>query len=325
MVQVFYDVGDSTDAPVTLTIHDATDGDTATVDLYNSSADTDDVDVGANETGEGNAMQVQLGKLDASGGDGQIDEIGSIEVEAGGNADVDMSAINLDKTSKYDLGTRNVEEDDELETETIHEADGEISVDSVDSLGTTFDDATIHGLSFGAHFEASELSGDDASVSSQSGDDAGYPNWDQKTTINYRLELPDAYDLSYSGAELKAEQKHTEPHYVSVQYAEGTDDTEFSEIDDSDWTDITDDFSSEDETVTIDDTVEPGTSMVLQYENLWTSSEYQTVTSGEDGDAGGGAGILGGSGDSIVDMIFGLPGAIVAAVAGLVGRAKGWI
>jgi len=326
MVQVFYDVGDTTDAPVTLTVHDATDGDTATIDLYNSSADTSAIDVGANSTGEGKAIQVQVGKLDASGGDGTIDEIGSIVVEADGNADVDMSAINLEKTSKYTLGERYVDDDDddELETETIHDATGELSVYSVDTLGSTFDDATIHGLSFGAHFEASQLSGDDVSVDAQSGEDAGYPNWAHHTTINYRLELPDAYDLSYSNAELVAEQKHTEPHYVSVQYAEGTGDTEFSEIDDGDWSDITSSFSSEDKKVSIDSTVQPGTSMVLQFENVWTDNEFQTVTSGEAA-SGGGGGIFSTGGGGIVDMIFGIPGAIVALVAGVVGRAKGWI
>ncbi len=257
-------------------------------------------------------------------GDGTIDEIGSIEVEAGGSADVDMSAINLDKTSKYDLGTRHVEEDDELETETIHEATGPLSVNSVESLGTTFDDATIHGLSFGAHFEASELSGDDVSVDAQAGEDAGYPNWAHHTTINYRLELPDAYDLSYSNAELVAEQKHTEPHYVSVQYAEGTGDDAFGDIDDDEWSDITSSFSSEDKEVSIDSTVQPGTSMVLQYEQVWTDSEFQTVTSGEAAESGGGGGIFSTGDGGILSMLFSPIGAIAAVVTGLIGRARGW-
>jgi len=134
--------------------------------------------------------------------------------------------------------------------------------------------------------------------------------------------MPDAYDLSYSSAELVVEQAYTETHYKSVEYAEGTGDTEFSEIEDTSWTDITDSFNSKGSTVTVDETLQPGTSMTFHFSNTWTAEEWSSITSG---DAGGGAGPLGiGGGGSIVDMIFGIPG-VVAAVGGLVGRAKGWI
>ena len=324
--QFFYDLTASGASTVTATIHDGTDGDTATVELYNASGDTSAMNVGANTTGEGKAMQVQVGKLDASGGDSTIQEIGKVVVSADGAANVDFSAINLEKTSKYKLGERyhDDDDDDELETETIYEATGELSVHSVDTLGSTFDDATIHGLTFPAHFEAAQLSGDDVAVSEKSGEDAGYPNWDKFTTIQYRLTLPDAYDLSYSNAELKADQKHTEPHYVSVQYAEGTSDTAFDDIEDSSWSDITSSFSSEGKEVSIDTTVQPGTSMVLEFDNVWTSSEYQNLTSGDSGNSGGGGGIFSTGSGGILSMILSPIGAIVAVISGLAGRAMGW-
>jgi len=109
-LQMFYDVSDASGASeVTVTIHDATDGDTAEVKLYDDDGNTSDIDVGATETGEGKAIQVQVGELDASGGDNSIEEIGKIVVSADGAANVDFSAINLDKTSKYDLGEKYVQ------------------------------------------------------------------------------------------------------------------------------------------------------------------------------------------------------------------------
>ena len=322
-VQAFYDVN-SASGDVDLVVQDATDGDTATVKLYDGDGNTSNDNVGATTTGEGKVVQVQLGKLTASGGDGTIQEIGSVQISAGGAADVDLSAINVEKTSKYKLGERyhDNDNDDELETETVYETDGPLSVSSVDTLGTVFDDATIHGLTFPAHFEAAELSGDNVNVTSQSGDAAGYPGWDTQSDIYYRLTLPSAYDLSYSSAELVVEQQYTETHYKSVEYAESTGDTAFADIEDSQWTAITDSFSSEGSTVTVDSTVQPGTSMVMHFSNTWTAEEWGAITSGS---AGGGAGIFGGGGGSIVDMIFGIPGMIAAVVGGLIGRAKGWI
>ncbi len=322
-VQAFYDV-QSADGDVDLVIEDATDSDTATVKLYDADGNTSDANVGATTTGEGKAVQVQLGKLTASGGDGSIQEVGQISIEASGAADVDLSAINLEKTSKYKLGERYVDDDDddELETETIYQADGPLSVSSVDSLGSVFDDATIHGLTFPAHFEAAQLSSENVNVSSQTGDAAGYPGWDRQSDIYYRLSLPDAYDLSYSGAALKTEQSYTQTHYKGVEFVEGTGDTEFAEISDSSWSDITSSFDSEGSTVTVDETVQPGQSMVLHFDNTWTSSEWSSITSGS---SGGGFGPLAGGSGGIVDMIFGIPGMVVAGIGAIFGRIKGWI
>ncbi len=292
--QAIFDVSESGASEVTVTIHDATDGDTATVYLYDADGNTSDANVAANTTGEGKAIQVQMGKLTASGGDGTIDEIGQFVISANGAANVDASAINLEKTGKWNFGERYVntdtsDDDEDLETETIYQATGPISVHSVTTMGSTFDDADIKGLSFPAHFEAKHLASDDVDVAVQSGSDAGYPGWDKQSDIYYRITLPDAYDLSYSNVELKADQKYTETHYKTVEYAEGTGDTAFDDIGDSEWSGITSSFSSKDTTVTVDSTVQPGTSMVLHFSNTWTDGEWSSITSGPAQSGGGGS------------------------------------
>lgn len=316
--QAFYDIQSSSASTISVTIHDQTDGDTATVEIYNATGDTSSATVGANTTGEGKVMQVQVGKLSASGGDSTIQEIGQVVVSTNDAANVDFSAINVEKTSKYKLGTKKVDtdDDDELETEEIYSATGPISIHSISTMGTAFDSATIKGVTFPAHFEAQQLSSDDVAFSQQSGEDAGYPNWDKHTTTQYRLELPDAYDLSYANTELRADQKHTETHYKTVQYAEGTGDTAFDDIEDSSWTDITTSFSSEGKQVSIDTTVQPGTSMVLELNNVWTSSEYDTVTSG---DQAGGGGPMSSADGGFWGFLTSLPGIIVTGAAAFLG------
>lgn len=321
--QAFYDVKSASGATqVTATIHDATDGDTATVMLYDASANTADAAVGANSTGEGKAMQVQVGKLSASGGDSSIDEIGKIVVSADGAATVDMSAVNMDKTSKYAIGEQYVNtdtSDSDLETETIYEATGPVSVNSVTTLGTTFDDATIHGLTAPMLFEASELSDADRKTAFES--DNAFPNWDVVADLNYRLELPSAYDLSYANAELKQTQKWPATRYATVQIAEGAGDTNFDDI--STWTDLTADYNTEDQDLTLDSTVSVGTEYAVSYDIKLTGQEADAM---QQSMQAGGGGIFGSSSGGIVGFFTSIPGLIVGGVGALAGgRYFGWV
>lgn len=325
--QAFYDVESASGASkVTVTVHDATDGDTAVVDLYNSSADTSSDDVGANSTGEGKSIQVQVGALSASGGDNTIDEIGKVVVSADGAANVDVSALNLEKTGKWKIGTEYVDtdDDDELETNEIYETTGPVNVKSVDSMGPAFDGATIQGLTVPMHYQASDLASED--VQSSFSDAENYPGFDKIGEIYYRLELPGAYDLSHANAELKTTTNWPGERYITVEMKEGVGTTDFSDI--SNWNDKTSTHSSQDKDVSLDSTISSDTEYALHYEIKLTNDEasaMQVSSTPTATESGGNGGILGssGSGGGIVDAIFGLPGIFVAAVGTLAQRARG--
>jgi hypothetical protein len=317
-VQVFYDVPSASAGNVDLIVHDATDGDTATVKLFDADGLTNDANVGANSTGEGKAVQVQVGTLSATGGDNTIDEIGKIVINADGAATVDMSAVNLEKTGEWKLGERNVENsDDELETEDAYEATGEIRLDSLSTMGATFDDATIMGITVPTEFSAEQAPDDD--VMAMFNSDNAYPNWDSLGDIYYRLELPSAYDLSYANTELRAEQNWPETRYATVQIQEDAGDTEFSEIDN--WSEVTSSFSNEGDSVTLDSTVSADTEYAINYQLKLTGDEASAMQAS----GGGGAGLLGGGGGGgIIDSVLSIPGMIISSIAAFLGlRARG--
>ena len=318
--QAVYDVTDASGATqITATINDATDGDSATVYLYDASANTATDSVGANTTGEGKVMQVQIGQLSASGGDSTIDEIGSIDLSADGAGSVDLSALNAEKTGEWKFGTEYVNtdtSDDDLESNEITEATGPISVYSLETLGTTFDNAEIKGLTFTAHYSSSELADEDVSATFES--DNAYPNWDSVLTADFRLSLPSAYDLSFSNAELQLEQDWAETRYAAVEVAEGvSDDTDLGNA--SSYSAYTSSFTSEGQTVSLDSSITTGDNYDVQVKLLLTGDEASAMQS-----AMGGAGLLGGGGSGgIVGWLFGLPGVVLAAVGGLYARSRG--
>ncbi|PSQ83820.1 MAG: hypothetical protein BRD40_01675 [Bacteroidetes bacterium QS_1_65_9] len=150
-----------------------------------------------------------------------------------------------------------------------------VSVHSVTTLGSEFDSATFDQLSFPAHFSAANA---EANASWALGESEGYPNWDKFATFTYRIELPSAYDVSYSGLELVQTTKWRGERYTTVQYAENVgDDTTASDLSDSDWSDKTSAFDAKDKEISLDSTVSTSGDMILQYEMLFTDSEASDI------------------------------------------------
>ena len=243
----------------------------ATINTSRSSGE----DLIANASGEGIVYQRQLGKMAVKGsGDGSIDAIESVNLNiADGDADVDVAALNVDKMSMWSLGERKVDtdSDDEMETETIRETKtgGPIAVHGLETLGPTFDDATIHGLTTSVEFSAADLGESNKMVNYSAADN--YPSFSTLSTVYYRLSLPSAYELSYGNAMLQDTQKLPANRYQKVAYAEATGDTDFEDI--SSWTTMTSDYSSVGKNVTIDSTVQPGQNLVFRADYLLTDEE----------------------------------------------------
>ena len=292
------------------------DGDYKAAEI-NSSRSTGN-DLIANSTATGVVYQEQLGNLETQGsGDGTFDDMAEVNVVVmDGDLDAEFSAVNAEKMSEWDFGTqmKDTDSDDDLEEVEITETKtgGDIQVSSLDSLGPAFDSAAIKNLNVEIEASASELSSGDTKV--QTNETDAYPSYSGTATISYRLSLPDAYDLSYSNVALDDKQLVVNDRILSVEYAEATGDTAFSDI--SSWTDKTDLYTGEGNEMTIDSTVQPGQSLVLQYEFRYTESELDNVESS--GVAGGPTGkSAGGLGD--IPLIGGLLATIYLGIRKLGG------
>lgn len=283
-------------------------------------ADPSADDVIANSTGEGFVFQAQLGSMTLqTAGDGTFNNIQKVSVnETGGSAaTVEISALNVDKTSPYTLGTKlkDTDDDDELENVDIKEVTsaGSIALKDLGTMGSTFDAAEIKGLTVPVKYTAEKLPDEDADVSFA---DAGnYPSFDTLVTGEWRMSLPDAYDLSHSDAELVDTQALPSQRYVAMEYAEGVGDTDFSDIDS--WSSVTSSYDAEDTNVTIDQTIQPGQEIAISFEYLVTNDEADSLQ------ATGASGPVDTSDEGFFDWLLGVPGMMVAGAGLIVQRLRG--
>lgn len=170
-------------AVVTVRAKDA-DGDYVEAEI-NTSETASNEDVITNATGEGFVFQRQIGQMTVAGsGDGTMAEIQEIEIRVNdADATIQMSALNVEKTGKWMLGEERVDTDDEddFETNTIYEvhSGGDISVHSLSTLGSTFDNAVIHGLTIPMNFQERDLQ-DTQDFSVSYSEAKSYPAYDWK-------------------------------------------------------------------------------------------------------------------------------------------------
>ena len=299
------------------------DGDYVATTISSDATASDD-DVIATGTGEGYVIQEQIGALTVAGnGDGTIAEIESIEIAVmDGDADIRVSALNADKTSEWTLGDERVNTDDEddFETESITDVSepGPIGVYDVDTMGPAFDSAEINGLEIPMEFRASDLANDEQDVNVTFSEAAQYPNFENRMEAYYRLELPSAYDLSYANAALKQDVTLPNSRYQTVEVAEGASDTDFDDI--SGWVDVLGSVSSQGDTVTLDDTIQPGQEIAFHTTVLVTDDEKSELQQL------GGAGQFAASGDGgLLSMLLSPLGALAAAGGALLARIRGLI
>jgi len=279
-ITIAADVTSASGTP-TLQVNDS-DGDYVEVELYNSSADEDATTVLANSTGEGQVLQVQIGDLEVQGsGDGSMDS--AEEVQINGDIDADFSVIDTERTRELQFGERleDTDDDDELETVTVTQPNGAYSVADMDGFDEVMDSATFHGVTVDAVFQASDLQ-DDEDVSASFTSDNDYPNWDQVGNIDYKIELPTAFDLSYSNTELVDDPTLPDGRYRTVEVAEGVGDTDFEDIDS--WSDVTSSYGSSE--VTLDSTVSSGTEYAISYKLTLTDGEVNAMQMTSGGGAG---------------------------------------
>lgn len=275
----------------------------------------------ANSTGVA-VWQVQFGQLTTqtvSGSDGTFNDITSISVTTqSGSADLSLFALNAERTGEWQFGDERYQNsDDEWQTRTITDPTGEVSIASMNSLGPTFSNATIHNLAYPVHYTSSALSTSDTQVNIT---DAGntFPAYDKKAVIYTRLSVPSAYDLSHQGLSLRVKQSLPSDRYVSVEVAEGTGDTAFSDISDSAWSDVSGKFSAEDETHVLDETIQPDQEIVVRTQLRLTNDDVSAM---KQSPATGGGGFFSGAGGGLGQIW----GAIVGGLAGITALVGNYI
>ncbi|MFW5905301.1 MAG: hypothetical protein ACOCUO_00460 [archaeon] len=277
------------------------DGDKKVAEL-NSSLTASDDGVVADSTGDGWFFQERLGDMDTvDDGDGDFNNIEEVRiVAADGDVDLALPGLNLDKMSRYDLGTTSVEnDDDEFEDETIYEVDepGAIEVTDLGSLDEAFESATIHDLSMPVIQSADDLSGEDVEASFEEDEENNYPGYHGTAEIHVRNGLEDAYDLSYSNVELVDEQTLGSDRYMMVGYAEDVGDEAFDDLEEDDYDDLTDSYDDQGEEVSLDSTVQPGDDSVVMFELRLNENEFNALQEDDKpAAAGGGFWSTGGSG-----------------------------
>lgn len=276
---------------------------------------TDDDDVFANDIPEGGiVVQREIGSINDAIGD-----IDTVFVDCGEDSAVTLTALNIEKQSKWDFGTREVTEtdddgDEEVTTETNEQPVGQVELVGISTLGDTFSDATITDLYVSFKQEASGLPADRQADMFE--EDGQFPAYDARATYVFNFNLPAGYDVDYTLDGLADTQSTFEERYRAVGYNLDAPEPVYSaedalDDDDSDeFTDVTQDYSSVGSDLTLTTDVSPGTDIAVKYEMLMTSDEEMEAQAG--GAVGGGFVSNAGS------RIWSIPGMVISAL-GLAG------
>lgn len=275
------------------------DGDYKAAEI-NASESTDTRNVAATATGNGYVFQQKLVDLPTEGsGDGTFDGIQKVVVVTNdADSSITITGIDLERKSIDDLGETmrdtNGDGEDEATTITEVETGGEVKLTGLDTLPSMFDDAIITDLGvFGVEYRSSDAEADDVSMNFS--DAANYPGYPSKLDAYERVKVPTAIDLSHNNLELRAEQKFIGERYKTARVAEGTGDTDFTNI--SSWTDVSDSYTSKGDTHTLDSSIQPGQEYVWNGVLVLQSDEVKdlkdTGASGPGAPVDNGGGIFG--------------------------------
>jgi hypothetical protein len=129
-----------------------------------------------------------------------------------------------------------------------------------------------------------------------------FASFDKRLSDYRRLQLPTAYDLSYSNAALKDEVAVPSSRYQTVEYATDVSDTDFGNLTDSDFTDATSSYDGIGNEVTLTNSITAGDYYVVHYDYPITSAEYEALVAMPDDGSGGGAPMDDGEGGFFSDF-----------------------
>lgn len=284
--------------------------------VIDSSADSTAVGTIATATGSGQVYQTQLGEFATS-----LSDIVELELAiADADADVTLPAINLDRESRWEYGTREyLNADDEIETETVVEPSGEFSITELASLPAVFLDGGIMDVASAVTFRTADLPSDMRRARWGDADPYDFPH---RLETLVGVEPPTAYDLSYANGRAVDEVLFPDTRYNEVGFVRATELPTWEDVDD-DKVSFTD-RTSQIESGSIGSDVELTASVAS--DEVWVGyndvllddGQRETATSSSGGGAVGpqkSGGFLG-SPLSIILTVLGTVATYVAAVKG---------
>lgn len=248
--------------------------------------------------------QVKLSTLTTQGTDSTFDNIESITVRqvadgtTNGDADFTISALDIRRKTKLQIGEMRATTDDDGndpdsdgdydQFQTVYNATGDVSVHSMGTLASEFDDAVIHDLTYPAHYEAGGLD--------QQGEDGDYvvywqnasnPGYDHELNVTYQLTLPSAIDLSYSNAEVNMTQKWGQDRYLELGVNDDVADS--TDLSEADMTSQLDSLGAQGDEIQLDNAPAAGDNVVVHYVLQVTDDERTNDLEAAADDGGGAA------------------------------------
>ncbi|WP_435143731.1 hypothetical protein [Halobaculum sp. P14] len=284
----------------------------------NSSKSTTTTDVLADGTGSF-VIQQKFSALATEGsGDGTFDAVETVSiVAAGGEVSLTVTELSVDRLSKVSYGDHMADTDGDgsLEESTMYEPTGTYSIGGLDSLSTTFDNATVYDYEV---------------AYKQYGQNVKY-EWNDELAEEYQYDtaldaywtfsFPSAQDVDLQNAKLTDTVALPTSRLLTAEYIEGAGNKTYEELSDSTaWSDISQSYvdAGDNSTVTIDSSFQDGVSYRVHQTWLYDDGEKSDVLT----DTGGiGVPMVGGG---IVSMILGPLGAIATAITGYVALFTGF-
>jgi|GEM_PF-6149920 len=289
----------------------------------NSSKSASNTGVLADGTGV-YVAQPKLSDLSISGsGDGSFDAIESIEVVASdGDVDLDFTTISAANMDQVSYGTEAVDTDGDGTDEnvSVYEPTGMVSVQSLDSLPSMFDDAEIYDVQFD-FIQASEHANVEYEFSEERASEYQYK---YAFDVFYEFHSPDVLDLKLQSGSVTDTVAFPTNRLLTAEVMDNAPaNSSYEDLRDSTaWTSLSESYEAagDNSTVTVEDTPQQGERIVLHEVWLTSGDDQSDMTQS------GGPGVpLGGAGSGIIDFFTGLPGMFVAAVSGYGVLFRNWL
>ncbi|MFW6045466.1 MAG: hypothetical protein ACOC8O_01265 [Natronomonas sp.] len=323
--QAIFDVTElAADAVIDVVVRDSQDNTvTLTID---PDADAADDDVLANETVDSKVVQTQFADLDGIDDMENFDEL-ELQMHSG-DATVKFYGLDLENPSRWDFGMEEyTDSDDNLDTQTVYEPEGEYSITSIDTVGMPMEEGdTIEDVEYQIEYFAGYGPSEMVDWEIVDADRQASGDYTRRFRAVYNLEPEPDFELIWSLDDLLDVNRHGSSAWLEAGFETGLDDpADLEDYDDDDLslTSRTTEYgdASIDDEVELSTTASSGEVTAVFVDHLVRESDEEEMTESEAAvgptDSSGGGGF--------VDMILSVPGMIITGGGLAVAYAYGLI
>lgn len=299
-------------------------GDTKSI-LLDTATNAGSNDVAADATGDGFVYQMQLAKLPGS----SLNNIEKINVSSTGATDISLSRMDFEQKGNVTLGKERVADSDGdyVNTNKIEEVTtgGAISIKSISTMDSEFDDATLHDVKYPIKKPASLLEDEGVTADYQTTwESPTDPQFDDRLNSTYRIKFVDYIDASYGTIDIRLTQDWPSSRYASLGASTDVGSSHLDEISHTDKTSLLGDI---DDRIELETGVSSGANHTVDVDLDMTEDERTGLEAGAAAVVTGDSGGEGGAFNQFQTIVLGLIGAIgvwkrkaIAAIAGFGGN-----